>query len=216
MRLFVAVAVPPEVAGELDSAVAPHRAAWPDLRWTGCDAWHLTLAFLGEVTETASARLTPRLERAAARYSPLSLSLAGAGAFPGAVRARVLWTGVQGDLWALGQLAKSVASAARHAGAPPADETRPAGSPLAKKRRRFEPHLTLARCREPMDIHKLVDDLDEHAGPPWTAREIYLIRSYLPGTEHGGAGHRDNRRPRYVTLGSWPLSRPAEAPGPGR
>ncbi len=97
MRLFVAVAVPPEVAGELDSAVAPHRAAWPDLRWTGCDAWHLTLAFLGEVTETVSGRLMPRLERAAGQRSWLSLSLAGAGAFPGATRARVVWTGVQGD-----------------------------------------------------------------------------------------------------------------------
>jgi 2'-5' RNA ligase len=203
MRLFVAVAVPAEVAGELDSAVAPYRAAWPGLRWTGCDAWHLTLAFLGEVSEKASERLMPRLERAAARHSSLSLSLAGAGAFPGASRARVLWTGVQGDRRALGRLADSVAAGARRAGALSAEE-----------RRRFQPHLTLARCREPVDVRDLLDSLKEHAGPPWTAREIYLIRSHLPGTGQDGAGRRDNGQPRYETLGNWPLQVPA-APGPG-
>ncbi len=97
MRLFVAVAVPVCAADELDDAVAPLRQLWPGLRWTGRDAWHLTLAFLGEVTEPACARLRPRLERAAGRHPRLSLSLGGAGAFPGATRARVLWTGVQGE-----------------------------------------------------------------------------------------------------------------------
>ena len=47
----MAIALPAEAAGELDEVVAPLRPAWPDLRWTGRDAWHLTLAFLGEVDE---------------------------------------------------------------------------------------------------------------------------------------------------------------------
>ena len=118
------------------------------LRWTGRDAWHLTLAFLGEVTEPVCARLVPRLERAAARRPRLSLSLGGAGAFPGAARARVLWTGVQGEPRALAALAGSVATGARRAGAPPPEEGR-----------RFRAHLTLARCREPVDVRPLVDDL---------------------------------------------------------
>ena len=141
MRLFVAVAVPVHAADELDDAVAPLRQSWPGLRWTGRDAWHLTLAFLGEVTEPVCARLVPRLERAAARHPRLPLSLGGAGAFPGAARARVLWTGVQGEPRALAALAASVAAGARRAGAPPAEEGR-----------RFQPHLTLARCREPVDV----------------------------------------------------------------
>jgi RNA 2',3'-cyclic 3'-phosphodiesterase len=197
MRLFVAVAVPAEVAGELERAVAPMRAEWPALRWTGHDAWHLTLAFLDEVTETASAMLMPRLERAAARHPWLSLSLSGAGAFPGAARARVLWTGVQGDRRALRALADSVAAGARRAGVLPAEEGR-----------RFQPHLTLARCREPVDARSLVASLSGLAGTPWTAREIYLIRSHLPRT-----GRHGNGRPRYETLGSWPLRMPRPPAG---
>ena len=49
VRLFVAIALPHEAASELDEVVAPLRPARPDLRWTGRDAWHLTLAFLSEV-----------------------------------------------------------------------------------------------------------------------------------------------------------------------
>jgi 2'-5' RNA ligase len=199
MRLFVAVAVPGHAADELDGAVAPLRQSWPALRWTGREAWHVTLAFLGEVNETASARLGPRLGRAAARHPCLAVSLGGAGAFPGAGRARVLWTGVQGEPLGLAALAASVAAGARRAGAPPAEEGR-----------RFQPHLTLARCREPVDARPLVDSLSGYAGTPWTAQEIYLIRSHLP------AG-RPHDRPRYETLGRWPLRLPAGArpAGPG-
>jgi 2'-5' RNA ligase len=194
MRLFVAVAVPAQAADELDDAVAPARPSWPGLRWTGRDAWHLTLAFLGEVNETVSARLGPRLERAAARHSCLPVSLGGAGAFPAAARARVLWTGVQGEPRELAALAASVAAGARRAGAPPAEDGRP-----------FRPHLTLARCRDPLDVRPLVDRLSGYAGTPWTAEEIYLIRSHLPGG-------RPHDRPRYEALGRWPL-RVSAVPG---
>jgi len=194
MRLFVAVGVPAQAADELDGAVAPLRQSWPALRWTGRDAWHVTLAFLGEVNETVSARLEPRLERAAARHPCLAVSLGGAGAFPGAGRARVLWTGVQDEPRGLAALAASVAAGARRAGAPPAEEGR-----------RFQPHLTLARCREPVDARPLVDSLAGYAGTPWTAGEIYLIRSHLPGG-------RPHDRPRYETLGRWPL-RVSAVPG---
>jgi 2'-5' RNA ligase len=182
MRLFVAVGLPEQAACELDNAVAPLRLAWPQLRWTGRDAWHLTLAFLGEVDEGVTGDLGVRLARAAARHARLTLSLGSAGAFPGASRARVLWTGIQGDRRGLAALAASVAAGARRAGAPPASQSR-----------RYEPHLTLARCRAPADVRTLVAALGSFAGTPWTAGEIYLIRS------------RPQGQPRYETLGTWPL-----------
>lgn len=197
MRLFVAIALPDAAAGELDSAVAPLRPAWPELRWTGRDAWHLTLAFLGEVPDEVTGRLPPRLERAAARHPRLSLSLASAGAFPTAGRARVLWTGVRRDRRGLAGLATSVTAGARRAGVPPSSDGR-----------RYEPHLTLARCRMSADVRTLVATLDGFAGTAWMAGEIHLIRS------------RPQDQPRYETLGTWPLLAPApsarpDRPGPG-
>jgi 2'-5' RNA ligase len=190
MRLFVAIALPPEAASELDEVVAPLRPSWPELRWTGVDAWHLTLAFLGEVDEVVTGKLAHRMNNAARLHTPLSLSLAGAGAFPVPNRARVLWTGIEGDLDGLGHLADSVAEGARKAGAPPADS-----------RRGYQPHLTLARCRAPADVSSLVGRLGSFAGTSWVASEIYLIHSRL------GA------HPRYEILGSWPLRTPGRGSG---
>ena len=189
----MAIGLPQEAANELDEVVAPLRPAWPELRWTGRDAWHLTLAFLSEVDEAVIARLAVRLERAARRHPCLSLSLSGAGAFPVASRARVLWTGIEGDRRGLGQLAASVAAGARRAGAPPANGGRG-----------YQPHLTLARCRAPADVHSLVGTLGSFAGTPWVATEIHLIHSRLEA------------HPRYEVIGTWPLrAGPAAEPASG-
>jgi 2'-5' RNA ligase len=188
VRLFVAVAPPEAVLDDLEAACAPLRpgAEQPgagELRWTGRELRHITLAFLGEVGEDRLPALLPRLSRAARRHQPFGLRIAGGGAFPGPARATVLWGGIAGDRQALGELAMSVAAGARRAGALPADEGR-----------RYRPHVTLARCRVPADLRQVVAELSAYTGPAWTAGEIRLIRSTLGGGQ-----------PRYETMGTWNL-----------
>lgn len=183
VRLFIAVAPPDTALDDLDAACAPLRQDAGDLRWTGRELRHVTLAFLGEVAEDRLAALLPRLSRAAARHQAFGLRIAGGGAFPRPARATVLWSGLAGDRKALGKLAMSVGAGARRAGAPPSDEGR-----------RYRPHVTLARCRVPADLRRAVAELASYTGPAWTAAEIQLIRSTL------GDG-----QPRYETIASWTL-----------
>jgi 2'-5' RNA ligase len=190
--LFVAIEPPPAALTELEAAVGPCRASWPQLRWSGPESWHLTLAFLGETREQIVPELMIRLARAASRHPEAELAVAGAGAFPSARRARVLWAGISGDRRGLAALAASAAAGARRAGAPPPDEGRA-----------YRPHLTLARSREPADLSALTAALTGFRGQAWTAREVCLIRSHLAP---GG--------PRYEELGRWPL-RPARPARPG-
>jgi RNA 2',3'-cyclic 3'-phosphodiesterase len=204
MRLFVAVTPPAAALAELDAVVAPLRPEWPQLRWTSTDAWHVTLAFLGEVDDGVLPELRTRLERAAHRHPGRELSVRGAGAFSAAARARVLWAGIHGGQTApvgraapagraaLAELAASVAAGARRAGAPPPDEGR-----------KYRPHLTLARSGEPADMRPLVRALAGFTGADWRATEVHLIRSRL--------GPRP--RPSYEILGSWPLRAQADARG---
>ena len=200
MRLFVAIAPPAAVLDELDALAGPLRVGRDDLRWTNREAWHVTLAFLGQVDESAATRLLRRLENAARRHQVFRLAFSGAGAFPAPDRANVLWSGISGDRGALAHLAESVAAGASRAGAPPPD-----------RGRRFRPHLTLARCRMPADVTELVAALDGYQGPSWPADRIHLVRSRLGATEY----------PRFTTLGSWPLRPPGRgreasaAPDPG-
>jgi RNA 2',3'-cyclic 3'-phosphodiesterase len=181
MRLFVAITPPDPVLDEVEAQVARLRPAWPELRWTSRDEWHVTLAFLGEVSDKAAAALGPELAGAAHLRRPVRMSVGGAGAFPGQSRATVLWAGVQAEQVPMTKLAQAAARAARAAGAPPPGP-----------RRRYHPHLTLARSR-PRDLRSLVASLAGCAGPEWTAARIQLIHSRPQGT------------PRYEELGSWPL-----------
>jgi RNA 2',3'-cyclic 3'-phosphodiesterase len=168
VRLFVALTPPEAALAELEQAVAPLRAAAPDLRWTGRASWHLTLAFLGEVAEQVLPGLDTRLERAAHRHPPQQLAITGGGAFPSVRKAQVVWAGFSADDEALASLAASVAAGARRAGAAPSDE-----------RRKYRPHLTLARCRAPADVSGLAAALAGFSGAAWTADSIHLIRSHL-------------------------------------
>ncbi|MEU0519339.1 RNA 2',3'-cyclic phosphodiesterase [Streptosporangium sp. NPDC006007] len=167
MRLFVGVLPPWRARDELTRALGPHRAAWPALRWLDPANWHVTLSFLGEVPEEILPELDTRLARAAARQAPMTLSFAGAGAFPSARQARVLWAGVYGPRPRLIRLAGSLGAGARRAGAVQTD------------RRQLRPHLTLARSRTDVDVRDLVETFEAFAGTAWEARAVHLVRSRL-------------------------------------
>jgi 2'-5' RNA ligase len=191
MRLFVALPLPSRILDEVETAVAPLRSGWPDLRWVRRDLLHLTVAFFGEVDDRTLDRMVLRLERVARRHDPLTLSLCGAGAFPGGgAHARVVWTGLYGDRRALAGLAASVTAAGNRAGS------------RFGEHRAFRPHLTLARCRRPIDVRPLLDALSAFSGSPWTAGSIHLMRSHL------GA------RVRHEILRTWPLGGPGTPDSP--
>src|SRR5436190_23621352 len=90
-RAFVAVVPPPAVLGAVESAVESARAPSDGLRWARRDQWHLTLQFLGRVTELDS--LTESLTDSLRGTATFPLQLGGAGAFPSSSRGSVLWLG---------------------------------------------------------------------------------------------------------------------------
>ncbi len=172
MRLFVGVLLPRQVRDELARALRPHRAVWPELRWIDQANWHMTLSFLGEVPQEVLPELETRLARAASRHAPMTLSLAGAGAFPSARRARVFWAGLHGPGLPLVRLADSLGAGAARAGAVQAD------------RKRFRAHLTLARARAETDVSGLVEAFGAFAGTAWEVNTVHLMRSHLGASVH--------------------------------
>ena len=113
MRLFVAVTPPPEALDELEAAVAPLRSSCRDLRWTGRQNWHVTLAFLGEVDDAAVDKLAPALIEVAAHAEARPVSLGPAGSFPeDRAWANVLWVDVKDQGGFLNRLAATVGDVA--------------------------------------------------------------------------------------------------------
>ncbi len=182
MRLFAAVLPPAEVIDELALAVGGLRSL-PEagrLRWTDRPGWHFTLAFYGEVDEDVVPGLSERLERAARRTEPFPLALRGGGQFG---RGRALWAGAEGDLEAIRLLADRTEAAARKAGVPMGEH------------RRYTPHLTVARSREPVDVRPYVAALGAFTSRTWTVSEVLLVRSNLPSSGWPGSSRGTRRSP---------------------
>lgn len=186
--MFVAVVPPPEAVEHLEDFLSVRRDA-AAFRWSDPDQWHLTLAFAAEVAEHTLDDLGERLAAVAARRTPLTLALAGGGAFPDPDRARVLVARVAADDAAaagLDRLAAGCRAAVSGAGA------RVDGQ-------RFRPHLTVARLGRPANVTSWVRLLDAYAGPPWQVEEVVLVASHL--------GEGRARRPRHEVLAAYPLGR---------
>ncbi|MCK9895107.1 2'-5' RNA ligase family protein [Frankia sp. AgB32] len=177
-RLFVAVLPPATVVDALAVATARARRAAPELRWSGSDRWHVTLAFLGPVPDERRVELDDRLARVARRHAPIPVETVGGGRFGD----RVLWTGVRavaggaagltgtsiGGDRALVALATGVRRAVERAAVIGADS------------RPLRAHLTLARVPGSVDrdLETLVGLLRADVAPlPWTVDRIVLMRS---------------------------------------
>jgi RNA 2',3'-cyclic 3'-phosphodiesterase len=192
MRMFVALPLPEAVKEDLTEFLEPRQEAGSrelSLRWTRPEQWHVTLAFLPEVADRHTDELLERLRRAATRRNPLVLRVAGAGAFPHAGHAKVLWAGLghEGGHEEQDELAR-LAAGVRAAAAKSGIEV--AGG-------RFRSHLTLARLGRPADVTSWLNVLDPYAGPAWQAREVALIASHL--------GQGAKGRPRHDILETFEL-----------
>jgi 2'-5' RNA ligase len=183
VRLFVALVPPADARAELATAVDAVLPGAPVvLRWTPREQWHLTLAFLGNV----SAELLPAVHGACAvavhGRCAGPLRIAGAGRFTD----RVLWAGLDGDLALLVDLARRLAAALRAAGIDVDD-------------RPYRPHLTLARAPRHIspDLRPTVAALDGFVGRDWQPDAIRLMHSRLGAAPGGHAVHAE--------VGRWPL-----------
>ncbi|MCM3555281.1 RNA 2',3'-cyclic phosphodiesterase [Janibacter melonis] len=142
-RVFVAVALPEAVREDLAAFLEPREG----MPWVDPVQWHLTLAFTASVPPARADELVERLAHVAGRAAPFALSLGGAGAFPHAGRASVLWLGV--DDAAQNPLARLSRGCSTRGGQTPSSSTRSSSSrPSSAKGRRGDPVTRSSRpCR---------------------------------------------------------------------
>ncbi|MFQ5879655.1 MAG: RNA 2',3'-cyclic phosphodiesterase [Dehalococcoidia bacterium] len=181
LRLFVACPLP---AAALEALAAAQRqlqqAGAPPLRWVRPQGIHLTLKFLGDVSQERTTAVADALAQAVVGLPPFTLALAGLGTFGDRRGPRVVWIDVAGEVERLAEAQRRVETAMATLGFP--SEGRP-----------FSPHLTLARVPEglPPPQRHLLAQLVRQVEPPAAAAAISrvcLIRSIL---ERGGAIYQE-------------------------
>lgn len=171
MRLFVAAPVP---GGEaLRQLALDLKNRHPGARLVPDGTWHVTLRFLGDVDDDQAGAVGDALATALEGVAAVPVRLEGAGAFPKPSAARVAWAG--SDAPGLDDIAARVVDATRAFGQPP-------------DKRRFVPHVTLARFQPPRDLR---DWIDAHRGKVLAEGiidRIVLFRSQL-GPQGPTYGH---------------------------
>ena len=161
MRLFVALDLPWEVRERL----AALGGGVPGARWIPAENLHLTLRFIGEVQAWQAEEIDHAL--AALRGRGFALTLAGVGTFSKAGRPTQLWVGVERNP-ALDHLQGKIETALQRVG-------------LAAERRRFVPHVTLARLDNPAET-RLVAFVQRHnlfRAAPMPVEHVTLFSSLL-------------------------------------
>jgi len=134
-RLFVAIDMPAAIRARL----AGLAYGLPGARWVPEEQYHLTLRFIGEVDGALFRDIAATLETVTA--PPCTLTIKGVGCFGARKGPRVLWAGVEADD-TLFLLQRRIEGALVQVG-------------VAPERRRFSPHVTLARFRTPPPRERL-------------------------------------------------------------
>ncbi len=160
-RLFVAIDLPWETKEELSDLSFNLIGA----RWVPTDNFHLTLRFIGEASRLQAEEID--LALATLRGRSFAFSLSGMGWFEKAGRVSALWVGVERNDQ-LAKLQAKVESALHRIGLPP-------------DRRRFTPHVTLARMDVPVTpaLTQFVQANNLYRSAPIRADNVTLFSSFL-------------------------------------
>ena len=168
-RLFIAIDLPEELRGNVSALYY----GFSKTRWTLPEQLHLTLRFIGEVDGLLFRQIIDHLETI--KFTPFTMQLNGLGYFPPRRRPNILWVGVSKNE-ALTQLQRRLETCLVRLG-------------LEPERRKFHPHLTIARLSPATSLAKLADYLALNGAfslPPFTVKNFHLYSSHLSkqGADH--------------------------------
>jgi RNA 2',3'-cyclic 3'-phosphodiesterase len=143
-RTFFAIEMPKTFIEFYRQSVYPGLCRIKGLKTVLPENCHITLKFLGPTGDNLISDIARSASAAALSEAPFETACTGFGAFPGMKGARVLWLGFDDAEGRLRRLSALVDSAAKPFGFSP--EERP-----------FQPHLTVARVKEPVQARILGD-----------------------------------------------------------
>ena len=164
MRIFIALDIPNDIRARMIEYLERARLLAPAARWARPEALHVTLKFIGEVSDTLVRNMKTALSTVKA--APFQIMFRDAGFFPGPKSPRVFWIGVQGEQ-ALPQLAATVDTALAKIG-------------IAREDKGYHPHLTLARAGPAGSLKQLLPLVSAEAAQRFgtmTAQEFWMYRS---------------------------------------
>ncbi len=136
MRTFIAIDLDAAIRKHLTAVQSRLRASGLKLAWVDPAKVHLTLKFLGEMSDAQTRPVAEAIDTLTKHTQPLEFSVGGLGVFPPSGAVRVVWVGVQDETGALAACQTNCEKLLAPLG-------------FDQERRGFSPHLTLGRNKSP-------------------------------------------------------------------
>ncbi len=188
-RTFIALEMNDELQRHLIGVTRRVALVLPSIRWVDPASIHLTLAFLGELTDDQLSVVQQVTEDVSRQARSFSYALTQLGTFGSPRSPRVIWMGLEERSGSLQRLHRILNGQLQQSGFK--TDTRP-----------FSPHLTLARVKNPLSESEaqhlrvlLADKQDSFRSPtPYLVRHVCVMKSEL---QRSGA--------KYTCLQAYPL-----------
>jgi len=171
-RVFIAIDISEEARQRAAAYIDALRREFPGPRvgWECPEKLHITLKFLGEVQPDQLPKIESVVADVAVRHISFAMQLAGTGTFSLRGEPRILWLGLAHPV-ELSDIAARVEEGCSQLGFEP-------------EKRRFSPHLTIARLRDPAGYRGLAAAHRSGGFEPvsFTVTELAIYESQLrPG-----------------------------------
>ena len=176
MRTFVAVDLDERLKTRFTDLINSLDTGHRSIRWVNRQRMHITLKFLGEISESQRYDIESVLKRVTEKHSSILLHFRGAGTFPlNSKNPRVLWVGLDKNEKLL-SLQQDI-------------EDELAGLGFPKENRLFRPHLTLGRVKKRSQIQTVVTRLNQYRneffGDSFVDKVLYYRSTLKPdGAEY--------------------------------
>ena len=169
IRAFVAIEIGDAARAACAELIQRMRLMPARVTWVRPENLHLTLRFLGDVSEDQIATLAAQIRPELALLASFDATLRGVGVFPHPRRPSVIWTGFESANSDVAAIQPIVEHAASAIGLTP--ETRP-----------FVPHVTLGRVRRESQkggVFAVLESVNPFATDAFTVDAVSLFSSEL-------------------------------------
>jgi len=169
MRAFIALRLPENILSSINKIQEDLKLFRFPVRWVRPENIHITLKFIGSISESEAEIIGAEMDYCAGGCSPVTLSAKGIGVFPSVARPRVIWAGLSGQISLLLSFQDTL-------------EKRLEKSGFKKEERPFKGHLTIGRLKDRVNNERLIEAIRKHKDfntDLFDAGEIILFKSDL-------------------------------------
>ena len=169
LRVFLALDLDEAVKSQLIRLQNRLDKIGADVRWVKAEHIHLTMKFLGEISDQMAVDICRLCPNVSAEFEPFEFEVRSAGCFANHGLPRVVWIGIDDPSGFVRRLHERIEKTLAPLG-------------LRRERRAFKPHVTLGRvrsARNAIELRAAVRKNDDFEAGTAQASEITIYSSEL-------------------------------------